>query len=327
MNIAIAQVRPNDVALRQVNRESETFLGIVESVRSRGIINPISVRERTEDEGEEQITYYELVDGLHRYTAAMEAGLEEVPVHVVNLKDDEVLEAQIIANIHKQETRPIEYTNQLKRILSRNPLMTASELAVKLGKSVQWIQQRLSLSNINNAEIQSLIDEGKIVLANAYALAKLPEDEHANFISNAMTDPPSEFIPLAQARGKEIKEANRQGKDKKPATFEPQAHAQKVKVVKEEFENSQVGPDLISKAGASTAQEGWNLAVSWFLHLDADSVAAQKEKWDAKQKSLAETKVERAAKRKAVKAEKAKKKAEEAEAAAKAAAEAVGAQS
>jgi transcriptional regulator with XRE-family HTH domain len=93
------------------------------------LVKSINVRERVE-EGT-GVKYYELVDGLHRYCASIDAGLMEIPVHIVDLSEDMLLEAQLIANIQKVETRPVEYSNQLRRILALNPMMNVGELAAR----------------------------------------------------------------------------------------------------------------------------------------------------------------------------------------------------
>src|SRR5262245_37817198 len=118
--IPLDKIRENAVALRQVDRESEAYICLVDSVRNRGILNPILVREITNPESGE--TLYGLVDGLHRWNAAIDAGLKEIPVQIIDMNQAEVEEAQIIGNVHKIETRPIEYTRQLERLMARQPL-------------------------------------------------------------------------------------------------------------------------------------------------------------------------------------------------------------
>ncbi len=78
---------------------------------------PITVREvRDPDTGQK---YYSLIDGLHRYNAAQDAGLEEIPCHVLTMDELQVLEAQLMANVHKVETRPVEYIEAARRASSR----------------------------------------------------------------------------------------------------------------------------------------------------------------------------------------------------------------
>jgi len=317
--IAIAAIRENPVALRSVNRESEEYLGLVDSIRNKGFLGAITVRSKKDDETGDE--FYELVDGLHRFSAAKDAGIEQINVDVVTLDDDAVMEAQIMANIHKIETKPVEYSKQLLRILSRNPLMTEAELATKLGKSTQWIKERLGLTKITNADIAALVNEGKIKLANAYAMAKLPPEEMADFVDRAMTQAPDEFVPAVNARVKEIRDAKRKGKDAEAAVFQPVAFMQKLKDIKDEMEAGKIAKALIKETGVKTAAEGFDLAIKWVLHLDPKSVEAQKAK-DEERKRLKEEKKKQ---RDAEKAQKiAEKKKKEAEEAAKAAADLAG---
>ena len=270
-SIPLGQIRENPVALREVNRQSEAYLGLVESIKQKGFFGAISVRSRKDGD----IEYFELVDGLHRFSASKDAGISHINVDVVDLNDDEVLEAQICANIHKVETRPHEYSQQLRRILMRNPLMTESELAQKLGKSGAWISQRLGLLKIDNKEIADLINEGKIPLSNAYSLAKLPADEIDQWVERAMTMAPNEFLPACTARLKEIKEERRKGKDAEPQEWQPTAHLRKASVIKTELENGDVATALIAETGTVDPIAAFNLAIKWVLHLDPTGVEEQ----------------------------------------------------
>ena len=306
--VQISEIRENPVALRTVNRENEDYLGLVASMQQKGFMGAITVRRRKDAETEDE--FYELVDGLHRFSAAKDAGISEINVDIVDLDDDLVLEAQLMANIHKIETRPAEYTQQLKRILARNPLMTEAELAEKLGKSTTWIQSRLSLTKIDNEEIVALINEGKIGLANAYALAKLPAEEQAAFVDRAMTQPPDEFVPAVNSRVKEIRDAKRKGQDASTAEFQPVAHMRKMKDVKLELENPEVGPDLIKILGIKKPIEAFVLAVQWILHLDPKSVEIQEAEYNERQAKKEEAKKAAAVKRAKAAEEKAKAKAE-----------------
>ena len=305
ISVPLPQIRENPVALRSVNRESESYLGLVDSMRQKGFLGAITVREKMDAETGD--SFFELVDGLHRYNAAKDAGLTNINVDVVDLSDDETLEAQVMANIHKVETRPVEYSQQLRRILTRNPLMTEAELASTLGKSAQWIKERLGLNKIVNEEIQTLIDEGKIGLANAYALAKLPPEEQHAWVDRAMTNPPDEFIPAANNRVKEIREAKRKGQDAADATFNPVAFMQKMKEVKAENETPKIGPVICKSNGAKTAEQGFALAVAWTLHLDPESATEQARKDEERKAERSEAKQKRDADRANKKAEKSSK--------------------
>lgn len=306
--VKLSDIRENPVALRSVNKQSENYLGLVDSIRQKGLLGAITGRKKTDEAG---VEFVEITDGLHRFSAAKDAGLESISVDILDLNDAETLEAQILMNVHKVETKPVQYSNQLRRILAMNPMMTEAELASKLGKSAQWIKERLGLVKLPE-KVAELVDEGKINLTNAYALAKLPAEEAGDWVDRAMTEAPNEFVPKVNGRVKEVKDAKRKGKDASTAEFTPTAHLQKLSAFKEELDAPRVGPALIKKNGIKTPEDGFAMGVKWALHLDPESVESAKAKYESQQQAKEEAKKRRAAER----AE--KRAAEAAEAAAKA---------
>ncbi len=302
--IDIGSIQENPVALRSVNKEAESYLNMVASVRSKGIMNPFSVRERTAVIDGVETSYFEICDGLHRYSAACDAGLTELPVNVVTFGDAQVLESQIIANVQRIETRPVEYTKQITRIFTANPALTMTEMAGKLAKSVTWVSQRLGLLKLGD-KIGELVDDGKITVSNAVVLAKLPLDEQLNFVDSAMSMSSEEFVPTVQARVKELREALREGRAAKEYVFEPLARVQKFAVLKEEYSAPSVGPQLVAQQGITDPAAAFALGVAWAISLDPSSVDVQRANSDAKMQRKADEKKKR-------KADRANKKAEEA---------------
>ena len=299
--IAVTSIRENPVALRAVDRESEEFIGLRDSIAEKGILNPISVRERREvlPDGAGTQSYFEIIDGLHRYTAGIEAGLEEFPVLVCDLSDSETLEAQILANVHKIETRPVEYTKQLQRILAQNPTMTLSDLASKLAKSPSWIQQRLGLLKLEPS-IQQLVDDSKIKLYNAYVLAKLPHEEQIHFVDQAMTMTPGEFAPTVQARAKELKDAQRQGRVATAVgVFIAVPKLRKMADLKLELESGVFGPQLLAREQITEPLAGFQMGVKFAMCLDPVSIVIAKEKFDTQKKAVEEARAKRKAEREA----------------------------
>lgn len=313
--IPVSLIKENPIALRSVNKQSEQYLELVDSIRSMGVQTPINVTPRKDaDTGEE---YYLLVDGLQRLNATRDAGIDTIPVFITSLDEDQVLEVQIITNVQRIETKPVEYSRQLVRILLRHPTMTENELASKLGKSSAWIRQRLSLNKIENPQIMELINNGDICLANAYALAALPADEMPNYVEAAITEPTEEFTPKVKARVKEVNEANNKGSAPKEAGFVPVEHLQKMKDIKEaRSSESAVIKSLIIEPGVKDPVKAALTMLDWILHVDPISLEVQKMKYDEKIKAKQEREAKRAAEREAKKKEK-EAKAIDAEAAAK----------
>lgn len=288
IEVTVEQVRENPIALRGVNRKSEKYLGLVDSMRIRGFMGTITARERTDPESKKP--YYELIDGLHRFCAARDAGLKTVKLDVLDLNDEQVLEAQLMANIHKIETRPHEYSKQLERILVRNPMMTELELANRLGKSLAWIRERLGLVSIENVEVQTLINEGRITLTNAYNLAKLPPNEQAEWVDRAITLPPNEFVPQVAARVKSIRDAKRKGRSAAPAEFQPVPFLRKIGEIKAGLDNPIQAKSLLKDSKISDPVEAFLFGIKWCLNLDPQSIAAQRIAWDERAKKREELK-------------------------------------
>jgi ParB/RepB/Spo0J family partition protein len=271
-----------DTALRGVNRESVDFRQLVASVKKEGVITPITVREDVDpDTGEKQFV---LIDGLQRYTAATEAGLETIKAVVSDADASRALSLQFQANIHRVETKPAEYSKQLHRIIKADPSLTIEALADKLSVSIQYLQNRLSLSNLIPEAAQQ-VDAGEIKLTNAFALSKLPAEEQANFIEPAKTDPSNEFVPTVHKRVKEIQNEKRKGRKNEGEEFSPTVYMRKMAEIRDEMESNETGKRVAAKLKGPDA---WNLAMQWILHQDPESVAEQKAKWEDRQQKKKE---------------------------------------
>ena len=297
--VRIADITENPNALRGVAKTAEEFAGLVDSIKARGVLQPVLLREIGPNSSSEM--QYGLIDGLQRFTASKDAGRDTIPAQVIQASDAEVLEAQILTNLHRIETKPAEYTKQLYRILSGNPLMTISDLATTLSKSPTWVSERLSLSKLHE-KLQKLVDEDAIPLANAYPLAKLPVEEQLDWTERAQTMKTDEFAPAVRARVKELSDAKRAGKGTVAPTFVPVPFLQKIADIKDMVENTTKIQALLAAGTASTLGEAVTLALQWVLHLDPLSVDAGRAKFEADLKKREEEKAARKAEREAKKA-------------------------
>ena len=314
--VLTTSVRPNAIALRTVQTDSESFLELVESIKVRGILQTISVRIRQDPDTQEE--YYELIDGLHRHTAAIEAGLKTIKVNILDLEDAEVQIAQIIANVHNIKTQPSEFSKQIRRIVASNFDMSLSDLARQLGKNTQWIQDRLNLNKITNESIMQLIDKGDIPLSKAFSLAKLPPEEQPDWVDRAMSEPAGKFCPAINERIKAIKASATKGEKAADAEFSPVGHMRKFKVITAVHtdETRETAKAVIARAEITDPIEAFQEGIAWALHLDAASVDIQKAEHEARLASREEAKK----RKKEERAERTQKKAAEAQEAARAAA-------
>ncbi len=310
--ISVDAIRENKVALRLVNVEGEAFIGLCESIRSVGILSAISVRRKTEDVDGKEVTYYELLDGLHRYTAVKACGIKDIPVIIKSLDDASALEAQVMANLHVVATKPVEFTRQLQRIFAANPTLTLSDMATKVCKSTTWISQRLNLLKLEPV-IQKFVDDGQIKVSNAVALSKLPPEEQGNYVEQACIMPADEFIPLVQTRAKEIKDAARQGRSSDPQEFVAIPRCQKMSALKDELAVAKIGPALTKQYKTKNAAAGFALGVAWVLSVDPTSVQVRTQEDTDKKRKLDVAKKERAALRMQMRTDAATKAAAEAQ--------------
>lgn len=288
-NISISDVRENPVALRGVDKETDKYKSLRDSIAARGVLCPISVREKQDPDGK---PYYEIVDGLHRYSGAKDAGLTTLGVKVISASDAEVLETQIITNLCRVDTKPVEFTKQLQRMMVMNPTLTLPEVASRVNQSPSWVSGRLNLLKLD-VKIQEAVDAGDMNVTNAQALSKLPKEEQFNFLEQAMAQQPGEFLPTVQARVAELRAAAKQGRAADEAAFVAVSHLRGKKELETEMDTASVGPSMCSSLGLTTAAQGFAAAVRFVLSRDAASEASQKAKYDARVAERAEAKKKR----------------------------------
>lgn len=298
-HIPVSKVRENAEALRTVvDKTSSEYLEGLESVKKHGILNPVLVREIVDPTTKEKL--FGMIDGLHRLNWAMDAGLTEIPAQIGSLDDADLLEAQILANVHKIETKPVQYTKALLKIMGANPAMTKGELCARLSKSPAWLNDRLHLMKLDPS-IQTMVDNNSIGLANAYALARLPVDKQKELAEAAASQSPAEFVPTANNLLKEIQASRREGRALVEDKFMPVPRVQRPATLKDELGFLTTGQMAASKVAylVDTYAEGNPmkaavLAIQFCLHIDPETLKIDEANWvkqkqtDAEKKKLRE---------------------------------------
>ncbi len=132
------------------------------SIEQYGILEPLIVRPVN--------SHYELVAGERRYRAAVNIGLENVPVTIREFTDAEVHEIMLIENLQRSSLEPLEEAQSLQVILGQGKV-TQGELAAKLGKSQAWVANRLRLLQAPE-ELKGLLISREIT--SKHVLAALP---------------------------------------------------------------------------------------------------------------------------------------------------------
>jgi ParB family chromosome partitioning protein len=131
--IAIEQLDPNPTQPRQVMGDLSELMA---SIAEKGVIEPLVVRQRG--------SRFQIVAGERRYQAAVQLGLQEVPVVVRDADDDEAIELALVENLQRKDLTPFEEADAL-HALSQRCGYTHDELARKVGKSRTAITESLAL--------------------------------------------------------------------------------------------------------------------------------------------------------------------------------------
>ena len=162
-HVPLKLVSPNPHQPRQ-KFDEKSLKELAESIREKGIIQPITVRTR--DKG------YELIAGERRLRAAKLAGLTEVPVHVLEIEDDvEMMEMALIENIQRENLNVVEEA-EAYAVLNSNYKLSHTAIAKAVGKSRANISNTLRLLKLPAEVIESL-RKNEISAGHARALLGL----------------------------------------------------------------------------------------------------------------------------------------------------------
>lgn len=160
--VALQKIVASPLQPRTEFRE-EQLHDLVESIRERGIIQPLIVRKVGE--------HYELIAGERRLRAATEVGLKEAPVIVRNATDQEVIELALIENLQREGLNPIEEALAYER-LAAEFYLTQEEIARRVGKSRAVVANALRLLDLDS-EVKSLLIQGRLSVGHAKVLLGL----------------------------------------------------------------------------------------------------------------------------------------------------------
>jgi len=139
------------------------------SIKAQGLIQPVVVRAIGSGR-------YELIAGERRWRAAQQAGLVEIPALVKSVPDQAVVAMALIENIQREDLSPLEEALALARLIDEFGL-THQQTADAVGRSRASVSNLLRLLELPD-EIKRLLDERKLDMGHARALATLPE-KHA----------------------------------------------------------------------------------------------------------------------------------------------------
>ncbi|MBS7705826.1 ParB/RepB/Spo0J family partition protein [Chelatococcus asaccharovorans] len=167
--VPVEFLRPNPRNPRKAFVE-EDLTELADSIRQRGVIQPIVVRSLPH-----LIDVFEIIAGERRWRAAQRAGLHEVPVVVVEADDKTALEIAIIENVQRADLNPMEEAAGYERLIAEFAY-SQNDLAQVIGKSRSHVANTLRLLKLP-VGVKDLVNDGQLSAGHARALLGLEDPE------------------------------------------------------------------------------------------------------------------------------------------------------
>ena len=144
----------------------ENLEELTNSIKERGLIQPIIVRPSKEIEGK-----YEIIAGERRWLASQNAGLHEIPVVILDVDDVKSLEFAIVENVQRQDLNPIEEARGYQRLVDEF-VYNQEKLSKFIGKSRSYIANSLRLLSLPE-DVLLMVEQGSLSAGHARSLIGL----------------------------------------------------------------------------------------------------------------------------------------------------------
>lgn len=263
--VSIDTVHATPSQMRTVDRQSLRYQELKSAIRDHGILMNIVVKPCTDG--------FEVIDGMHRYTAAQELGVRQIPIVVRNVTHGELMSMQLMANATQLETSPIEYADQLQRIIQHyeegGVKLKINELAKMVCKSQGWVSKHLSLANLH-PDARTLLEKGEIKMGHAVELAKIAFDTQEHWIPMSRTLTVREF-QLQLGRWRAENKAEKISTDDLLLYGSYKPRVRPLKYIVQELETMEETTKLITKHGITDPIVLARHLLEWVLHLDEES--------------------------------------------------------
>lgn len=171
-NFPVERLAPNPSQPRKDFSKDE-LASLAASIKEKGILQPISCRKH---EGK-----FEIIAGERRWRAAQMAGLQEVPVIIKDLSEQDALEFALIENIQRENLNPVEEAEAYFYLIKKYKI-TQQELSERVGKDRTTIANALRILNLS-VSIRNMLRNGELSMGQAKALASVGDPQIQNLIA------------------------------------------------------------------------------------------------------------------------------------------------
>lgn len=167
VTLRLSQIEPNHDQPRKVFSE-DALNELADSIREHGVLQPLLVRPLPGGS-------YQLVAGERRWRASRMAGLQEVPVVIREMDEEQAMEIALIENLQREDLNAIEEAAGYKQLMERYG-MTQEQVAKRVGKSRPAIANALRLLNLPE-QVMEMVGNGEISPGHARALLAFDDQD------------------------------------------------------------------------------------------------------------------------------------------------------
>ena len=182
-SLAVSQISIEELTPGQYQPRSKlhktTLEELSQSIKNQGVLQPLIVRRLASGR-------FEIVAGERRWRAAQIAGVNTVPAIIRDLNNDEAAKIALIENLQREDLNSLDQAKGLLR-LQKEFNLSQEELGASVGKSRSTITNLLRLLNLS-AEVQELLQDGKIEMGHARALLTLNESDQINCAKRVVSE-------------------------------------------------------------------------------------------------------------------------------------------
>lgn len=172
--IPITQIEANPFQPR-TDFEQEKLLELVQSIKTYGLIQPITVRKLNDSS-------FQIISGERRYRASKLAKLDEIPAYIRQADDNTVLEMALVENIQRADLNALEVAITYQRLVDECEI-NHEELADRVGKKRSTVSNYIRLLKLP-ADVQKALKERKLSMGHARAILSLKTPEQVTLVSN-----------------------------------------------------------------------------------------------------------------------------------------------
>ena len=184
--LRLSDIVPNKFQPRKVF-EQENLKDLTNSIKERGVIQPIIVRKSNSDNSK-----YEIIAGERRWLAARKAGLHEIPVVVTEADDLKSLEFAIVENVQRHDLNPLEEAQGYKKLIDEF-YYDQEKVSKFIGKSRSYIANSLRILTLPD-DVIKLIESQHITAGHAKILVGL---DNASFVANKIVEKKLSVRPVS----------------------------------------------------------------------------------------------------------------------------------